>query len=76
MVSQLDYITENSQSHILCYITSNSYLCYHDVRARFDIQKIDIGKEKGTPTVLKHGHPGSNTLFVGTSGGRVIVYDM
>jgi len=37
--------------------------------------KILIGTEKGTPTVLRHGLT-PNTLFVGTAGGRILIYDV
>ena len=51
-------------------------LCFHDLWTWNDAMTLDIGKEKGCPTVLKQGHSNSNTIMVGTAGGRLLIYDI
>jgi len=76
VIAMLDFISPFSQSHILAYVTADCRLNFHDLRARSDVFSYDLGKEKGRPTCISHGLHQTNTLLIGTSGGRIIVFDI
>jgi WD40 repeat protein len=74
VISSLNFINFFSEN-MLMYITQKGFLHIHDLRVKKDVVTSELGCQRGLVSCMCLGKE-ENSVFIGTLGGYIVLYDL